>query len=58
MVNEKSINEVENTKLFPKIKQIFKFIGPDFIVSVAYVDPGNFATNISGGSTFLGCSLE
>lgn len=49
---EKSINEVENTKLFPKIKQIFKFLGPAFIVSVAYVDPGNFATNISGGSTF------
>jgi manganese transport protein len=29
-----------------------KFIGPAFIVSVAYIDPGNFATNISGGSIF------
>lgn len=35
-----------------KIKQLIKFLGPAFIVSVAYVDPGNFATNISGGSTF------
>ena len=40
----------------PKIKDRFlyllKFLGPAFIVSVAYIDPGNFATNISGGSIF------
>lgn len=35
-----------------RLKQISKFLGPAFIVSVAYVDPGNFATNISGGSIF------
>lgn len=35
-----------------RIKELFKFLGPAFIVSVAYVDPGNFATNISGGSLF------
>ena len=34
------------------IKDIAKYLGPAFIVSVAYVDPGNFATNISGGSQF------
>src|SRR6201994_4682331 len=28
------------------------FIGPAFIAAVAYVDPGNFATNIAGGSKF------
>ncbi|MFZ1083245.1 MAG: Nramp family divalent metal transporter [Candidatus Kryptoniota bacterium] len=28
------------------------FLGPAFIASVAYVDPGNFATNIQGGSEF------
>jgi manganese transport protein len=28
------------------------YLGPAFIVSVAYIDPGNFATNISGGSIF------
>jgi manganese transport protein len=33
-------------------KQLIKFLGPAFIVSVAYIDPGNFATNISGGSKF------
>lgn len=35
-----------------RLKTILKFLGPAFIVSVAYVDPGNFATNISGGSKF------
>jgi len=28
------------------------FLGPAFIASVAYVDPGNFATNIQGGAEF------
>ena len=28
------------------------FLGPAFIASVAYVDPGNFATNISAGAQF------
>ena len=35
-----------------KVKQLVKFLGPAFVVSVAYIDPGNFATNISGGSQF------
>ena len=35
-----------------KFKTLLKFLGPAFIVSVAYIDPGNFATNISGGSKF------
>jgi len=28
------------------------FLGPAFIASVAYVDPGNFATNVAGGAQF------
>ncbi len=28
------------------------FLGPAFIAAVAYVDPGNFATNIESGATF------
>jgi len=31
---------------------LLKYIGPAFVVSVAYVDPGNVASNISGGSKF------
>ena len=35
-----------------KVRSLLKYLGPAFIVSVAYVDPGNFATNIRGGSVF------
>lgn len=35
-----------------KAKGVLKYLGPAFIVSVAYMDPGNFGTNISGGSQF------
>lgn len=38
--------------LLSRFSTLFKFLGPAFIVSVAYIDPGNFATNISGGSKF------
>jgi manganese transport protein len=34
------------------IRAILPFLGPAFIASVAYIDPGNFATNIQGGSAF------
>jgi manganese transport protein len=32
--------------------RIFSFLGPAFIACVAYIDPGNFATNIAGGSKY------
>src|SRR5258708_22636461 len=28
------------------------YFGPAFVASVAYIDPGNFATNIEGGARF------
>jgi manganese transport protein len=34
------------------VRRILPFLGPAFIASVAYVDPGNFATNIQGGAEF------
>lgn len=33
-------------------KALLPFIGPAFVASIAYVDPGNFATNIQSGSEF------
>lgn len=33
-------------------KRFLPFLGPAFIAAVAYIDPGNFATNIQAGSTF------
>ncbi len=35
-----------------KLANLLPFLGPAFIASVAYVDPGNFATNIEGGAKF------
>ena len=34
------------------IKAILPFIGPSFIACIAYIDPGNFATNIQGGAEY------
>jgi manganese transport protein len=34
------------------LARITPFLGPAFIAAVAYIDPGNFATNISGGAKF------
>jgi manganese transport protein len=34
------------------IARLLPFLGPAFIASVAYIDPGNFATNIQGGAQF------
>ena len=34
------------------IRRYVPFLGPAFIAAVAYVDPGNFATNMAGGAKF------
>jgi manganese transport protein len=34
------------------LRRLLPFLGPAFIASVAYMDPGNFATNIQGGAQF------
>ncbi len=34
------------------LARIWPFLGPAFIAAVAYIDPGNFATNIAGGAKF------
>jgi manganese transport protein len=34
------------------LRKIWPFLGPAFVAAVAYVDPGNFATNISAGAQF------
>jgi manganese transport protein len=34
------------------IRRFWPFLGPAFVAAVAYIDPGNFATNIAGGAKF------
>ena len=31
---------------------LLAFLGPSFVVAVAYVDPGNLATNVTAGTTY------
>jgi manganese transport protein len=35
-----------------RVSRLLPFLGPAFVASVAYIDPGNFATNIQGGAQF------
>src|ERR671932_1381754 len=34
------------------IRGVWPFLGPAFVAAVAYIDPGNFATNIAGGAKY------
>ncbi|MDK3255059.1 Nramp family divalent metal transporter [Blastococcus capsensis] len=36
----------------PGRRRLWSMLGPAFVAAVAYVDPGNFATNFSGGAAF------
>src|SRR5207253_4120417 len=35
-----------------RVRATLAMLGPAFVASVAYVDPGNFATNLQGGARF------
>ena len=41
-------------RLLPELKrgELWTYFGPAFVASVAYIDPGNFAANIEGGTRF------
>src|SRR5574341_1667284 len=51
-----SLSEVHETVLIPQHPSFFRrllaFAGPAYLVSVGYMDPGNWATDIAGGSKF------
>ena len=34
------------------LRALWPFLGPSFVAAVAYIDPGNFATNIAAGAKF------
>nr|WP_294898413.1 Nramp family divalent metal transporter [uncultured Pedobacter sp.] len=53
--NLKSLSEVHEsigTNKRTGWKRILAFLGPAYLVSVGYMDPGNWATDIAGGSQF------
>src|SRR5689334_4562483 len=41
-------------RLLPTLKrgEMWRYFGPAFVASVAYIDPGNFASNFEGGGRF------
>ena len=43
---------IDTTKKKIGWKKIFSFLGPAYLVSVGYMDPGNWATDLAGGSKF------
>jgi manganese transport protein len=45
-------NVLEGKSPKGRFSRLFPFLGPAFVASVAYIDPGNFATNIQGGAQF------
>ena len=52
---ENSLSEVHgsvDTKRLAGWRRIFSFLGPAYLVSVGYMDPGNWATDLQGGSKF------
>lgn len=56
MQEQKSLSEVNASVNVPVKKSfwrtMFAFFGPAYLVSVGYMDPGNWATDIAGGSQF------
>jgi manganese transport protein len=43
---------IDTTKKKIGWRKIFSFLGPAYLVSVGYMDPGNWATDLAGGSKF------
>jgi manganese transport protein len=51
-----SLSEVHRTVGIPVdagfVKRLFAFAGPAYLISVGYMDPGNWATDLEGGARF------
>src|SRR3954468_17526327 len=55
LTHHKSLSEVNSSIEATHVKgwrKILAFLGPAYLVSVGYMDPGNWATDIAGGSMF------
>src|SRR3712207_4586483 len=47
-----TVSELERIRSRGRVRGTLALLGPAFVAAIAYVDPGNFATNISGGAKF------
>ena len=46
------VAESESSRQGLSLREFGRFAGPAFVASVAYIDPGNFASNIVGGARY------
>lgn len=46
------LSDLERLRSRGRMRTMLALLGPAFVACIAYIDPGNFATNISAGSTF------
>jgi len=46
------LSPLQHVRARGRIRGVVALLGPAFVASVAYVDPGNFATNFQGGAQF------
>lgn len=46
------VSEHQRNNPHISLRDFFAYLGPTLIVSLAYIDPGNFGTDIAGGSQF------
>ncbi|MCL5966466.1 MAG: Nramp family divalent metal transporter [Deltaproteobacteria bacterium] len=56
MADDRSLSEVHSTVAIPEargfLRRLLAFAGPAYLVSVGYMDPGNWATDIAAGSRY------
>ena len=53
--DKNNMGQIENSVSVKKrgwFRRLFAFAGPAYLVSVGYMDPGNWATDIEGGARF------
>lgn len=51
-VQEQEVTDKQRASSHISVRDFFTYLGPTLIVSLAYIDPGNFGTDIAGGSQF------
>src|SRR5947208_2138989 len=46
------LSELRRIRARGRLRGVVALLGPAFVAAVAYIDPGNFATNIQGGAKY------
>jgi manganese transport protein len=52
LLREPSVSELQRVRARGRLRATLTVVGPAFVACIAYVDPGNFATNIAGGAKY------